>query len=329
MLRQFLGLSCVIAATAAAAEPARLSSHTLSETVAGAVIDLDTPIGTKIPMRFGKDGLVSGEAGILGTFLGAAKDRGRWWVANDQLCIKWFRWFSSEPRCMEIRVDGTRIFWRKDDGDTGTATLTAAVKPVAAPQPPPKAAASVSGNEPKASISKPAAEPPKVASVEAPAPSPDLSDAPAAAPDPAPAELVARQDPNPAVSASKATTKEPAQRNSPAVASLTPPNAKPRAERSQEARRDAPPSRTASVVRKPQPQEAPGSFRVARVDEDDMLNVRSGPSEDHTVIGIISPRGYGVKIIGACAGEWCPVRHGSISGWVNSYYLAQEGNERR
>ena len=124
MLRRVFGLCCLWTATTAAAEPARLSSEALSATVPGATIALDTPIGTKIPMRFGTDGLVSGEAGVLGSFLGAAKDRGRWWVANDRLCIKWFRWFESEPRCMEISAEGPRITWRQEDGDTGTATLS-------------------------------------------------------------------------------------------------------------------------------------------------------------------------------------------------------------
>jgi uncharacterized protein YraI len=69
---------------------------------------------------------------------------------------------------------------------------------------------------------------------------------------------------------------------------------------------------------------APASFRVARVEQDDMLNVRSGPSDDHDAIGIISPNGRGVMITGSCVGDWCPVRHAGISGWVNRYYLAAE-----
>jgi uncharacterized protein YraI len=66
------------------------------------------------------------------------------------------------------------------------------------------------------------------------------------------------------------------------------------------------------------------SFRVSRVDDDDMLNVRKGPSESHDAVGVISARGRGVKMIGACLGEWCPVRHGSIKGWVHRYYLSAE-----
>jgi uncharacterized protein YraI len=55
-----------------------------------------------------------------------------------------------------------------------------------------------------------------------------------------------------------------------------------------------------------------------------MLNVRKGPSEYHEAIGIISPRGRGVMITGNCVGEWCPIRHGFITGWVNRYYLVEE-----
>lgn len=121
-------------ATLAAAAPAPLTGEALKEMVAGSVISLDTPLGTKVPMTFGLNNLVTGEAsGMLGTFLGAARDRGRWWIEKDRLCIKWFRWFSGESRCMTIATEGDRIFWRKDDGDTGTATLVERAKPADRP----------------------------------------------------------------------------------------------------------------------------------------------------------------------------------------------------
>ena len=83
------------------------------------------------------------------------------------------------------------------------------------------------------------------------------------------------------------------------------------------------------MARTAPPIEISGSFRVARVDEDDMLNVRSGPSEEHRVIGIITPRGHGVRIMGPCRADWCPIRHGGVAGWVHRYYLAEEGSGRR
>jgi uncharacterized protein YraI len=69
------------------------------------------------------------------------------------------------------------------------------------------------------------------------------------------------------------------------------------------------------------------SFRVAGVDSGDTLNVRSGPSEFHAAVGGIPPEGRGVRIIGACQDVWCPVRHGRMVGWVNSFYLAEDVRE--
>ena len=66
------------------------------------------------------------------------------------------------------------------------------------------------------------------------------------------------------------------------------------------------------------------TFQVARVEIFDVLNVRSGPTEYHPRVGAIPPHGTGVRITGSCEGDWCPIRHGAVSGWVNSYYLDEE-----
>jgi hypothetical protein len=66
------------------------------------------------------------------------------------------------------------------------------------------------------------------------------------------------------------------------------------------------------------------SFRVARVDDDDMLNVRSGPAEFYPPVGGLPPQGRGVRIVGPCREDWCPIRHGKMTGWVNRHFLAEE-----
>ncbi len=68
----------------------------------------------------------------------------------------------------------------------------------------------------------------------------------------------------------------------------------------------------------------PVMFRVACVADDDILNVRSGPSQYYPPVGKIPPRGRRVRITGECRGVWCPIRHGSVQGWVNRYYLAED-----
>jgi hypothetical protein len=72
----------------------------------------------------------------------------------------------------------------------------------------------------------------------------------------------------------------------------------------------------------PKPRES--LYQVAGVEEDDVLNIRNGPSEDHDAIGAIPPTARGVKIVGDCEDDWCPVSHGATKGWVNRYYLAPE-----
>ena len=62
---------------------------------------------------------------MLQPFLGAAKDRGRWWIGEGKLCQKWFRWFEAKPRCVSVTRNGQRIRWQEAGGESGTATIVA------------------------------------------------------------------------------------------------------------------------------------------------------------------------------------------------------------
>ena len=106
-----------------AAEPMRLTGQAIKTTLPGSVLKLDTPLGTVVPISFGGNGIMSGDAGELASYLGSQKDRGRYWLTEDRICYKWFRWFSGEQHCLSIARDGKKIFWKRDDGETGTATL--------------------------------------------------------------------------------------------------------------------------------------------------------------------------------------------------------------
>lgn len=305
MLRQSIALSCFLTATGVAAEPVSLSSEALKESVTGSKIELDTPLGTKIPIHFSEDGMLSGEAGDLASVLGAPKDRGRWWIANDRLCYKWFRWFDAESHCLNIRQDGSRILWRQDDGKTGTATITMRSPPSVSPK-----SETVAVN-----VEKPAAEP---AAADAAPPimyagmAPSLFSAPAklanASPPPA-ADAVPAPVPD---AAEEADVKAPSEAKSavPVNAAAVPPSggAKPKKIAAVKS------SSVATVV----------SFRVEGVQQDDVLNVRSAPSSEAAAIGTIPPGGRGLRITGACIDDWCPIKHRKVSGWVNRIYLAEE-----
>jgi hypothetical protein len=120
---------CVIAGCSARAEPVALGDEALRSAIVGKTVHINTPFGVAIPITYHGNGLMSGKAGVLEYFLGAEADRGRWWIAGGRLCQKWFKWLDAQPSCMRLARDGDRIFWRRDDGLSGTATIAAALAP--------------------------------------------------------------------------------------------------------------------------------------------------------------------------------------------------------
>jgi hypothetical protein len=123
MLKLFIRVGCLCAATAASAQSVGLSGPQIRDLVAGASVEIDTPLGTKLPIHYTPDGRLSGQARELAPYLGAPADTGRWWVSSDQLCHKWNQWFGSEPQCMWLRREGRTIQWLNQDGTSGTAVI--------------------------------------------------------------------------------------------------------------------------------------------------------------------------------------------------------------
>ena len=71
-----------------------------------------------------------------------------------------------------------------------------------------------------------------------------------------------------------------------------------------------------------------GRFAVVGVRSDDALNVRVGPGVTYAAAGTIPYYGRDVEVFagGQQVGDswWVPVRHGSMSGWANSGFLARQ-----
>jgi hypothetical protein len=124
----FVGVLLLLSPSAQT-EPVPLESDALKQTLAGRTVHLDTPLGIAVPITFQANGLMSGQAGVLAYILGAEADRGRWWVTEGKLCQKWFKWLDAQPSCMRLAQDGHKLFWRRDDGMSGTATIAATVPP--------------------------------------------------------------------------------------------------------------------------------------------------------------------------------------------------------
>lgn len=360
MRRQLIHFVCalfaplVTASLAAAAEPLTLAGDSIKQTVTGATLALDTPLGMTVSIRFTADGLMSGEAKELATLLGAPKDRGRWWIARDQLCYKWFRWFEAEPRCLVVRQAGLRIFWERDDGENGTGTI---VEPGQVQTLPQKTVVAVATSESKTTPQQifPA---PTHGSAEAPskdAPSKDMTFITASAtpltvpnvaesaqptlanrprilnPDSEKLPISAREPTSLQVTNKSAVA---AEIKPPKVAAPKAPAAKP--ETKEGTKKSKSPVQTAALEAKAgapkasaplNPKSAGDTilFRIVGVRDDDVLNVRTGPSEYHSAIAAISPKGRGIAITGGCLDEWCPIQHRSVKGWVNRYYLVMDG----
>ncbi len=285
MLKAAIGAVCVCAATTAAGEPVRLSGSEIRALVAGTTVAIDAPLGTKLPVRYTRDGELLGEARDLAPYLGAAFDTGRWWISADELCHRWKHWFNSEPQCLRLRKEGRTIYWHNRDGNTGTAMIVVPA-PITAAAPIP-----LHEEEGKMRLTAPAPPP-----------------APAAAPPPPTPAALAAPVPVPVPVGGEGTVREPeAMWIADARAAALDPDP------------------AAGVPAGPDPRNAlTPAFMVANIEPDDVLNVRRGPSTDFDVVGALQPGSHGITITGACQSMWCPVRHEATTGWVNRIYLANE-----
>ena len=101
----------------------QMDSEALRRAVAGRTVHLSTPLGS-LPINYRLDGTMSGRAGILASYTGSERDRGRWWVVADKLCQRWNRWLDAKSYCFKLRQqDGRTVQWTRNDGVSGVATI--------------------------------------------------------------------------------------------------------------------------------------------------------------------------------------------------------------
>jgi SH3 domain-containing protein len=298
----FVGLT--VMASSAWADRVPLVGEALRHELAGSLLNIDTPLGVSIAVRVSGDGLVTGEAGPLASTLGAAKDRGRWWINNDRLCVKWFRWFEAQTRCVTVEHEGPKIYWHDERGETGTATL-------------------IRSDLPTSEVASPGlveAEQP-----ETPSSLPPNSELPAAV---MPA-LGGKEEMPFRFGLGMNVPLTALQKSAETDVEEIPTNTSPKLESLPKVVKPAQKPPSVKVAMKvPQPNANPTpSLRVVGVALNDALMIRSGPSEYHPSIGVIPPNATGVEIVGTCVDLWCPVRHHRTTGWVNRYYLA-DGNKQ-
>ncbi len=288
-----LPLALALLVDDALAKPRDLTGAQIRKTITGATIHMHTPLGTVVPVTYAEDGSLRGKAGSVAFFLGAARDRGKWWVKGRELCQKWSVWFRGKTRCIRVKRVGRKFYWRDGDGESGTATI-------------------VSQPQRKQRVAKPAQRKAPVqrrrvakAKVQ-PRPGPDaFSGRRRVGPKPAPPSRTIRV-PKPRIASRPTRSPSPAQpETNPETAAL--------ADR-----------RTPQVSPEPFRKTHQRRFRVVGVRTNDVLNMRARPNPDSDVLVGIPALARGLDLIGPCVGEWCRIRYANRLGWAHSAYMELE-----
>lgn len=296
-----LAAGSAVPLAAASGEGPAMTGDAIRSAIVGATVSIHGPMGSVIPVEVAPEGTLTGTAGGLRFFLGAAADKGRWWIDGHRLCMKWQVWFDAEKSCMEIRRQGNGYAWRRDDGKTGTATIVAR----AGHDPATIKAAATAPLPAALGAGPPKVEPPEHAVSQTVridgAPATPIRRQPTAQPvlPPAAKQLATGQPSAVPPAPSLPAKRLPAAPAAPAVAQ---PGA-------------SIPAFSTTIV------PVPPRYRVVGVRPDDMLNMRSAPTTKADVVGQIPPDAAGVRRSDICIGEWCQVTYAGKTGWVNRYFL--------
>ena len=121
MLKPFIAAACLCAATVAEAEPDRLSGQDIIALVAGATVEIDTTLDTKLPIRYTVDGKMSGQARDLASYLGAAPTQAGGGSPRTNFVIS-----GTAGSIPSLSVCGSR---KKARPSIGTATTATAARP--------------------------------------------------------------------------------------------------------------------------------------------------------------------------------------------------------
>jgi hypothetical protein len=125
MMRKLIGLFLFAAsATASLAVEAPLAGPEIRAAVAGKTVYIQSPMG-EIPIRYNSNGTLLGRTELaLLDGESTTTDRGRWWVVNNKLCIRWQNWMEAKPYCFTMhRLGKNTVRWYRNDGESGIARL--------------------------------------------------------------------------------------------------------------------------------------------------------------------------------------------------------------
>jgi hypothetical protein len=117
------GLALV--ATASLAAPAQLAGDELRQAVSGKTVYLNIS-GFELPISYAANGRMAGKMSTVAASFSrgdGSQDRGKWWVAGDQLCQQWTSWMDGKTYCYRLTRDGATVRWVRNDGRSGTARI--------------------------------------------------------------------------------------------------------------------------------------------------------------------------------------------------------------
>lgn len=115
----------VLPATASLADPAQLAGDELRQAISGKTVYLNIS-GFELPISYAANGRMSGRMSTVAASFSrgdGAQDRGKWWVAGDQLCQQWTSWMDGKTYCYRLTRDGSTVRWVRNDGRSGTARI--------------------------------------------------------------------------------------------------------------------------------------------------------------------------------------------------------------
>jgi len=120
-----VAVGLALPATGSLAEPTTLAGDELRQAISGKTVFLNIS-GFELPIRYAANGRMSGKMSTVAASFSrgdGAQDRGKWWVAGDQLCQQWSSWMEGRSYCYRLTRDGSTVHWARNDGRSGTARI--------------------------------------------------------------------------------------------------------------------------------------------------------------------------------------------------------------
>ena len=121
-----LAAGLVLPATAALSEePTKLAGDELRQAISGKTVYLNVS-GFELPIQYAPNGRMTGKMGTVAASFSrgdGARDSGKWWVVDDQLCQQWTSWMDGKQYCYKLTRQGASVHWLRNDGRSGTARI--------------------------------------------------------------------------------------------------------------------------------------------------------------------------------------------------------------